>query len=652
MKARRVAIPKTRDPFILAPLLPLGKGGDGEERYWTSSCNPGAGALGVTVNARGDHRVIRFGQGRFASFYSATLDADGALWLCGFSDAVVRLDWRTGRWNAFATGAPRALVFPGMALDPPSGKLFFIFHGPEGTRGCVFETRTKRARVLPIPGFHTHAMRASFSNGDGTWTIVCTIPGVSFVRWDPRDDSVAFRRIRENLDTKTENHWFARFFEKDGRIYVPTLGWYDPKKDGFAEQPKPPEEHGWFGCRGARAYGMSAESGDARILEWNMENGALRVVCRIEDVGRAGVVVTEEGKILSVNLYGVFQRFDAATGALESSRRLRTDAVGRVDCALRLDRDRFLGTPFITQRFWIRDARTGEGTDCGRAAPGGGQIAKVVKIGRKVYLAAYAGGELMELRPDEPIRFPENPRVVADPPGGMRPLALDHHRRALWYACGAPYGKRGSVLTRFDVATNDARYRQDPFPEEMVCSLRFDAKARRLLGATTRHADCFNLPPVAKGCRVAALDPDSLATRESHPLPLGIESASVLGPLGGGRWAFGAWGAPEGRPKGFWIFEIGSESCRPAPLEAWRFLTADWTLPAYGGQPGTGLFFSGRPGRFFRLDRHQVELWDLRSMEREKVLWKRDRRIERIAVQGDELFLLMPRQVVILGGVR
>jgi hypothetical protein len=153
---------------------------------------------------------------------------------------------------------------------------------------------------------------------------------------------------------------------------------------------------------------------------------------------------------------------------------------------------------------------------------------------------------------------------------------------------------------------------------------------------------------VAKTSTVATLDPGDMSTRESHALPSGIESASILGPLGGGRWACGAWGAPEGREKGLWVFEIGGGSCRPPPVGGWRYLTPDWTLPAYGGQPGTGIHFSGQPGFFYRLDRHQLELWDFRSLVRKEVLWKRDPRIDRIAVQDGEVFLLMPRQVVIL----
>jgi hypothetical protein len=651
MKIRRVAIPRTRDPFVNVPLTPLGPDRDGMEWFWTSSCNPGNGSLGVRVNVAGEHRVIRFGDARFASFYSAAVGEKGALWLCGFSDCVVRLDWRTGRWKAFETGAPKAMVCDGMAFDPATAKLFFVFHAQEGTLGCSFDTRTGKAKTVPIPGFHAHSMRASFPNGDDTWTFACVVPGVSFVRWDPRDDSVSFKAIREHLDTKAENHLFTRFLEDGGRRYVPTLGWHDPATGSFGDGSRPSKEHGWFGRIGRLAYGMGSGGNDAQLWEWDMEDGGLRPVCQVADAFRSGVALAPGGKILSVNTYGIFQRFDAATGALECARRLRTDAVGRVDCVVRLDRDRLLGTAFITQRFWIRNFRTGEGRDCGRAAPGGGQITKVAKVGGKVYLAAYTGGELMEFRPDEPVRFPENPSVVADPPGGMRPLSLARGGRVLWYTSSAAYGKRGSVLTRYDTVRGEASYREDPFPEEMVCSLQFDAKGGRLLAATTLHNDCFNLPPVAKVCRVAVLDPSSLSTRESHALPSGIESASILGPLGGGRWACGAWGAPEERKKGFWVFEIGGDSCRPPALDTWRLLTSDWTLPAYGGQPGTGIHFSGRPGFFYRLDNHQVELWDFRAMARREVIWKRDPRVERIAVQDGEVFLLMPRQVVILEDV-
>ena len=51
-----------------------------------------------------------------------------------------------------------------------------------------------------------------------------------------------------------------------------------------------------------------------------------------------------------------------------------------------------------------------------------GGVLLMWKVRRKAYMAAYTTGELSEFDPAQPARFPENPIVVADPPGGIAVL--------------------------------------------------------------------------------------------------------------------------------------------------------------------------------------------------------------------------------------
>ncbi|MBI2441676.1 MAG: hypothetical protein HYV35_09930, partial [Lentisphaerae bacterium] len=52
----RVPLPKTRGPFINAPLISLGADAAGEERFWISTWNAYSGCLAVLVTESGKHR--------------------------------------------------------------------------------------------------------------------------------------------------------------------------------------------------------------------------------------------------------------------------------------------------------------------------------------------------------------------------------------------------------------------------------------------------------------------------------------------------------------------------------------------------------------------------------------------------------------------
>lgn len=246
----------------------------------------------------------------------------------------------------------------------------------------------------------------------------------------------------------------------------------------------------WFARRGRRAWGTTHEHGNARVGLWDMDSGAVHDVCTVPDSQVLNMNLTESGKIVAVNIYGEFMRFDGESGALEMSRRLPTDACGAIDCLCRIDENRLLGTPFITQRFWEVDLKTGRGVDCGRAAPGCGEVLRTWKLGGKVYMAAYTGGELVEYDPAVHPHFPENPRVVAVPPHGMRPVASADDGRRIFYACSHPYGHLGSILTRYDTRTGEAVYRDDPLPEQQIHSLCYVKASRSLLcGIGVRSGD-------------------------------------------------------------------------------------------------------------------------------------------------------------------
>ncbi|KPL00383.1 MAG: hypothetical protein AMK75_05490, partial [Planctomycetes bacterium SM23_65] len=374
-KMLHVPVPKTRDPFVNTPLLSLGRDRRGVERFWSSSWNSNVGCMGLVVDETGNHRIYRF-DGRFPGFYSAAQENERTLWLCGDLGTVVRLDLVTGKYHFFETGAPYALVFQGMILDRKSGKLFAAAYPYTTTTAFSFDFRRRKPVQLHENVTPDHYMRFSFPNGDGTWSILFSCPGTSIVRWDPRKETVRTTRVEDETDVHGVAGLRSRLIADDaGGYYFPGGGWYNPRTRRFLKTgPRPEREMCWFARRGKLAYGAASEGEKMLVGVWDLTRGKVRDLCRIPDAHVLGVNVTASGKLVALNMYGVFYRFDAGTGVLEMSRTLPTDAVGRVDCVCRIDKERLLGTPFITQRFWEANVRTGKGFDCGRAAPGGGEV--------------------------------------------------------------------------------------------------------------------------------------------------------------------------------------------------------------------------------------------------------------------------------------
>jgi len=622
----RVAIPKTRDPFVNTPLLPVKRDAHGVTWYWISSYNGVNGCIGVLISEFSDYRIYRFPP-RLPGFYSMVVEDDDTLWLCGSLDRVVRLTLSTGAFEEYPTGAPHALVFQGMAYDRETGKLFAAAFPYTTTTAFSFDTRARVGVKVYEHICVERYMRASFPNGDGSYSIALEVPGNSLLRWDPRAETLEPTGIQA-----CPKRLIA---DERGRYYFPEHGWYDPRTHTMApDGPRPEREMSWLTRVGQMAYGATSDGVIATVNRWNFATGNVTACASLPDVHAEVLQITPDEKILAVNTYGVFFRIDAATGAVEISKSLPTTAIGAVDCIRRIDQDRLLGTPFITQRFWEVDLRTGTGYDCGRAAPGSGEVLKTWQIGGTIYLAAYGGGELVAYDPSQHPHFPENPRVVADPPGGMRPVAAASHGHLLYYSCSAEYGHLGSVLTRYDTRTGLASYAANPLHDQQICSLVYDKATKSLLGSTTIRADCQSCPPTADRALIARLSPDTLAVEQTFALPEGVVHCDIRGALGGGRWL-----------------------CLCEPGTKWFILdAATFTapgvddlhdLPPIGMQRITP---TSKPGKFVIQVGHRLERWDLRRWKREEVLVPQYDGYN-FAVQGDALYVFRRREIIVIDGI-
>ena len=538
---KKVDIPETRDPFVNTPLIKAGVDPDtGKERFWISTWNSNTGCLAALVTTDGNSRIYRFEKlpdtyQANGGFYSACMEDDDTIWLCGELEMPVRLTLSTGKWNVYHTGTRAALVFSGMALDKKTGKLFASAFTPPYETAFSFDIRNKKTVKIYKDYTKATTMLGSFANKDGTYSIVMSRPHNAILKWDPANETV---REAVKITETSACASVKTIKDENGRTYIPFMGWLNTLTYRFEDGPRPEEDMLWFAIKGRYAYGGKSGHEEASVYKWDMQTGKTARLCSIPNASPACIELTGEGEIVAVSTFGSFYRFNGADGSLRLAKVLDTNSVGRIDCLLRIDENRLLGTPFITQRFWEVNIRENRGFDCGKASPGGGEVLKTWKMNNKVYMASYTQGILTEYDPGRHPHFPENPRVVAAPPAGMRPVCAADDGTNLYYSCNHHYGILGCVLVKYNTVTGEAQYSDDPIPSQHFKSLYYNKKHNLLIGGTTMESDCRIAPPGSDKCYLAAISPYTLKVTGMCEAPSGTGAITVLGPVDEDEFAF------------------------------------------------------------------------------------------------------------------
>jgi len=528
MVIRKYQIPKTRDPFINTPFVRAGVDPEtGEERFWTGSWNANSGMIGVLVTPSGKNRIYRMKKGvGFAGSgaYSAGYAENEKMWLVSDTGVIRRLDLRTGETADFETGAASGLVFACMPFDAKTGKFLFFSNvnsiTDAGVVGVVFDTNACKTVKIFSNFTACHGVRGGFPNGDGTYTIRFNEDDYALWRWDPQCDSLD--RI---ADIPQSNKWLSlHSVSGDLGHYVPYAGWFD----GYRLQngPKPNTEMQWFGRNGQNAFGLMLSQDD--IWKWDMTSGAVDRFCRCPDISTA--IMTTDNSILTMSLYGMLRKYDM-TGSLLLEKRLDTDSVGYIDCLAATDDGKIVGTPFITQRFWVLDETTGEGYDAGRVSVGIGETMQILSKNGKVYLANYNEGILTEYDPTRHAAFPDNPRIVAKHAKALRPKAIEEDETNIYYASNHYYGFLGCVLTKYNTETGLALHLDDPLPSHAIRSLY--CKDKVLWSGMTWHSDSRTTSEPSRDCFLVKHDPKTLEVKKTYLAPEESNSVVIYGEIDG-----------------------------------------------------------------------------------------------------------------------
>ena len=522
-------IPKTRDPFINTPFVRAGFDPEtGEERFWTGSWNANVGMTGALVTPSGKNRIYRFektvgfaGSGAYSAAYSG----NETMWLMSDTMVIRKLDLRTGKTQDFLTGAEPGLVFACMPYDEATGKLLFIANANQKENASVVAVSfdTKAETVVKIyENFTTaHGVRGGFPNGDGTYTIRFVEDDHALWRWDPRTDDLV--RV---LDIPHYDKWLLlHSVGNELGHYVPYTGWFDGYK--LSDGPKPNIEMQWFGRSGNFAYGFNLSVDD--IWRWDLSTGNVTRFCACQDISTA--IFTADGHILAMSLYGMLHKYDM-DGSLVMAVRLDSDSVGFVDCIVATDNGKLVGTPFITERFWVFDENTGEGYDAGRVSWGIGETMVALSKNGKVYLANYNQGVLSEYDPTRHAAFPDNPRVIAKHAKALRPKAICDDEESVYMAANHYYGTLGCVLTKYNTVTGQTLHLDDPMPPHSIRSLYYNDGI--LWSGATWKSDARTTEEPCHHTFFAMHDPETLKVLDTFPAPAGTYSVFIHGKVDSG----------------------------------------------------------------------------------------------------------------------
>jgi len=579
------SIPKTRDPFINAPLIRAGRDPEtGLERFWCSSWNDNVGSTAALIRADGVARIYRFEKDQNVNwvktgFYTAHVTDNDTIWLIGNTSVVHRLTLSTGEMCAYPTGLPVYLMGRGSVYDPVSKKILFATFIPPHTYTAVFDT--ERCEMVNVFEGGVDRADGGFPWKDGTFLVNYTSDRErisTLKKWDPKDDSI------ETVSTLPLCGWVRNFPEYLGRRYFEGQGWLC--EDGRFVKENLPEVSGifWTDSNGRYAVGSKASGRDLKeVFRWELATGKVERLGEVCDTTEYSFSITEDDGVACFSLYGQFVRFDG-NGNRVVDVMLETDSIGLCDCVLRADENMILGTPFITQRFWTLDTASGTGQDRGRATAGGGEVMRAWYLGGKVYMASYTEGQITEFDPKKGGAFPENPRLVAEPSHSMRPMGAAQSDTTIYCAATHHYGEHGFELTSYNAVTGETKYHDNPIPNQQIVSLYYNEKHHVLIGASDSHSDCELAPRVDDHAVVALFDPDTLEVLEVHNGPKGCLCMAVLGPKDEDSYYIAVvesgWGGPIERVG---VFDLRERKLEVSEVENFP----DYHSIKYAGAPNT-----------------------------------------------------------------
>ena len=621
--------PKTGDPFINSTLTSVEFDADGAERFWISTVNALCGPSSLLVTETGGSRAYRWGK-RFGVHYVYGVAAEDSdtLWLAGGGRFLFRVHLATGKWERFELPKGR-FITAGMVYDPGTGKLFTGLH----TEMASFDTRScETVRVYEghekgPDSFHTDHWR----NTDGSYGFILRTPGISYVRWHPAEERIEWTRLTDDPKHPAIPFTYHCGYVEGSCLYLPHLGWLDGLTGELRPHDGPPhEEAAWFGRRGHLVYGVQPDlvAATATFVCWDTSTAEVRTLFSLPDIPYQNCALTQSGKILTVDLRGVFCRHDADTGALELTRLLNIDSPHVGNTIVPAGRHTIVGTPFICQNFWTIDTRTGKGQKGGRAGGSYGQVDHALNVDGKVYFSIYGGSQLTVYDPAEPANFPRNPRLVAKSDQGQHGCGITTDGRVIWCAFRPKYGTLDGAMIRYDTQTGEATYRNAAIEHEHIVGPIYDPETAQLVAGTSFLSDCSTAVPTRDRCYMVTLCAETMEVTQLVDAPAGVPTTAPVGCLGPRRWLTKIGAV-------FGVFD-----------EAEMTLTSSDELTA-ACQGAIEVLTTGTPGLFVIRSTEALLLWEVSANRQSPLATFRPGALHRCWVYGQSIYCDCGRRVAI-----
>ncbi|MDA0709712.1 MAG: hypothetical protein O3B73_05815, partial [bacterium] len=505
------------------------------------------------------------------------------------------------------------------ALDPVTGRLFC---GAQ-TALVSFDTRAgKTSRIYgererPPENHHYDHWQLS----DGSFGFIFETPGLSYLRWDPSEETVSWKRLTEDEAHPTLGLVRKLNYVENGRVYLPHFGWFDGLTGEFEPHDHPPDEEAcWLGRTGDRVVGIQydAQSISSRFISWDVATGKTSMLFTAADTPIMNCSLTESGKIVLVDVYGMFRRYHAQTGELELTRQIEPTNAHLCNVILPVGDHRVVGTPFIAQNFWSFDTRDHVGFYGGRGAGSLGQIDYAVEVDHKVYFAVYGGGQLTKYDPERPPGFPRNPHLVAQNEQGQHGAGITTDGRIIWAAFKPRYGSLDGALIRYDTRSGEATYQNKALPGRHLLNPIYDAESGHLVAGSSYLSDCETAEPHHNRPCAVTLDAKTMTVVKMAQGPVAGETLLNYGPLSDGLWLMAC-------KKEFFTYAAAGGILTPYPSCPADLASAE------------KIAYAGRPGHFLWQIGTDLFLWRAQADDRVKVAEWPDGSVKRWWCHGNHL---------------
>ena len=552
---KRYQIPESRLPFVNAEIEKSTFGGSPHlvSSIWGGS---GGGRLYFWNPDTGSHVMRKLPEG-IPGAYMLRTGPDGKLYLgCGNGD-LIRYNPEADGYEALVSGELSSITWGGCVTDR-----YAVWAASPGHVGVYDVLEDRLVNVFrPIDTEQPAALygHRGITTPDGKVLLAIDVPRARFVVLDP-ETMMAVSHTPENIvgvgstgdATFLDEQTLAAFVA--GELHLMSY----PEFKLLERVALPPGEGGLGGKAcvvDGRFYAYRARNGELYRLDREAHAWEL-VVDGWADGDTAILHPWGEKDICAVTVTGMAHRLNVDTLKadvldLESTGPMQAHAL----CAVP-EANLIVGAPFINQRFWTIDTDTGQGRDCGRAAPGGGQINQIIREPQTgcVLMSSYTTSTVTAFDPAQPVSWPENPRVLAsaESEGQMRPMALVHDGRYVWMASSPEYGTLGGALSRIDPKDGSIRIWRHLVPDQKVNALVLDIQKRRVYCSTEIFGDANSAPPTQTTGQLVAFDMDALAVVRQQEVVEGLPSVRVQALLPSGEVlvlanaVFYAWDAASG----------------------------------------------------------------------------------------------------------